>query len=120
MRTELAEAQQLALQGSVKRFYAMQYPNMHYIRTMLIYIHNETKSWRQAGDYYGISGSMARMIANGYEPGKRIRKLLGVTRYTRRPRRAINLADPASAAATIRAHAGEGFVSELVRLLEEG
>ena len=36
-----------------------------------------------------------------------------------RPRRAINLSDPASAAATIRAHAGQEFVAELVRLLEE-
>lgn len=119
MRTELAEAPQIALQASVKRFYAMQYSDMHCIRTTIICIHEATKSWRQAGDYYGISGAMARLIANGYLPGKRIRKLLGVTRYTRRPRRAINLADPASAAATIRRHAEPEYVAELVRLLED-
>lgn len=37
-----------------------------------------------------------------------------------RPRRAINLADPASAAATIRRHAEPEYVAELVRLLEDG
>ena len=119
MRTELAAASQDALEASVNQFYAMQDVNIHHIRAKIIRIHSEKKSWRKAGDDYGISGTMARLIANGYQPGKTIRKRLGLTRYPPRPRRAINLADAASAADTIRRHASAEFVAELVKRLEE-
>lgn len=33
-------------------------------------------SWRTIGAEYGISGAMARLIANGYDPGKKIRQKL--------------------------------------------
>ena len=117
MRTELAEPLQIALVGGVNQFYAKRYVDMHYIRTTIVRIHDETQSWREAGKAYGISGSMARLLANGYQPGKKVRKLLGVTRYKPRPRRAINLADAASAADTIRRHASPEFVAELAELL---
>lgn len=117
MRTKLAEANQDAPQASVKQFYAMQHADIHHIRTMIIFIHSDKKSWRKAGDYYGISGAMARLIANGYKPGKTICKRLGVVRYKPRPRRAINLDNPASAAETIKRHASQEFVAELIKLL---
>lgn len=37
-----------------------------------------TKSWRKTGQKYGVNAAMARMIANGYHPGKRIRLRLGL------------------------------------------
>ncbi len=33
-------------------------------------------SWRKIGAEYGISGAMARLIATGYDPGKKIRQKL--------------------------------------------
>ena len=38
--------------------------------------HQELKSWRKVAAPYGINAAMARMVANGYQPGKKIRKLL--------------------------------------------
>jgi len=41
-------------------------------------LHNTTNSWRLTGDRYDLHPSMARLIANGYIPGNRIRKKLGL------------------------------------------
>ena len=46
------------------------------IRTDLQEIHAKTKSWEQAGKRYGINKAMARLIAGGYKPGAKIRKVL--------------------------------------------
>jgi hypothetical protein len=35
-------------------------------------------SWRKVASEYGLHPSMARMIANGYDPGKKIRRVLGL------------------------------------------
>lgn len=40
--------------------------------------HEISKSWRNTAAPYGLHPSMARMIANGYIPGNRIRKKLGL------------------------------------------
>lgn len=44
----------------------------------LLEIYQSTHSWRKTGAQYNINGSMARMIANGYRPGKRIRERMGL------------------------------------------
>lgn len=70
---------------------------------------------------YNVNSYYLWHIANDpeYRPPRHIALKLGYRVCKPRPRRAINLADPASAAATIRRHAGREFVAELVRLLEE-
>lgn len=40
--------------------------------------HEITQSWRLTAEPYGIFPSMARMIANGYNPGCHIRAKLGL------------------------------------------
>lgn len=40
--------------------------------------HELTQSWRATGEPYQLNPAMARMIANGYQPGKRVRKHLGL------------------------------------------
>jgi len=69
-------------------------------------------------DEIGIPvGTLATIRKTGRIPRKWLAPL-GVTRYKPRPRRAINLADAASAADTIRRHASAEFVAELVKRLE--
>lgn len=46
------------------------------VRVDLQKSHSETQSWRKTAKPYGIFPSMARMIAEGYEPGKKIRDKL--------------------------------------------
>lgn len=41
-------------------------------------LHAEMRSWRKAGAVYGIDPASARMIANGYEPGPKLRKKLDI------------------------------------------
>jgi hypothetical protein len=40
--------------------------------------HKIEQSWRKAAAPYGIFPSMARLIAMGYEPGRKIRERLGL------------------------------------------
>ena len=40
--------------------------------------YSETNSWRKTAEPLDIFPSMARLIANGYNPGKKIRKKLGL------------------------------------------
>ena len=40
--------------------------------------HEICKSWRKVAQSYGIFPDTARLIAGGYEPGKKIRKRLGL------------------------------------------
>jgi hypothetical protein len=70
---------------------------------------------------YKVNSYYLWHIANNpeYRPPRHIANKLNYRRYKPRPRRAINLADPASAAATIRRHAEPEYVAELVRLLED-
>lgn len=42
----------------------------------------EIQSWRKVAAPYGIHPNMARMIANGYQPGLKIRRLLGLPAIT--------------------------------------
>ena len=68
---------------------------------------------------YNVNSYYLWHIANdpGYRPPRHVARKLGYHLHKPRPRRAINLSDPASAAATIRAHAGQEFVAELAELL---
>jgi len=70
---------------------------------------------------YGVNKYYIWRIVNddGYIPPRSVARKLNYRLYKPRPRRAINLADAASAADTIRRHASAEFVAELVRLLEE-
>lgn len=100
-------------------------------------------SWRKIGLEYGITGGMAYRIAHGYEPREaHIRHTLHLpalvevapcpkcgeihlrrtcpTTAKKRARRAINLADPVSAAATILNHADAAYIARLVELLNIG
>jgi hypothetical protein len=107
--------------------------------------HESTKSWRDAAEPYGIFPSMARMLANGYEPGYKIRKKLNLPAVVpvevcptcgeaplakhhrcngrpprpRRPRLAIRLDDPASAARSIRRHMTGDNIKALLAELED-
>ena len=109
-------------------------------------IKSEYKSrhnWRKVADVFGITGGMAYRIAHGYEPREaHIRHVLHLPALvevapcakcgeihlrrtcpqTTRPRnrRAINLVDPVSAAATIRNHADAAYIARLVELLNIG
>ena len=99
-------------------------------------------NWRKVADVFGITGGMAYRIAHGYEPREaHIRHLLNLPALVELPpcktcggnhgmkrcpgkgkpraRRAINLADPVSAAATILNHADAAYVARLVELLKE-
>ena len=59
-------------------------PLSHVIRTLeqlqreIQQDHEVTHSWRKTAQKYGVFPNMARMIANGYEPGPRIRARLGL------------------------------------------
>ena len=103
--------------------------------------HEEKRSWRKVGDPYKIHPSMARMIANGHDPGNRIREKLrlpdkekvevcrscGVAHTTKRctstnhrprpPRISIRLDNPESAARSIRGSMVGELIRELVKLL---
>ena len=102
--------------------------------------HESTKSWRDTAEPYGIFPSMARMLANGYEPGYKIRKKLNLPTVVpvevcpdcgkaplakhhrcngkpprpRRPRLAIRLDDPHSAARSIRRHMTKDNIKALL------
>ena len=105
--------------------------------------HESTKSWRAVAAPYGIFPSTARLLANGYEPGYKIRKKLnlpdvvpvevcptcgeaplakhhrcnGKPSRPRHPRLAIRLDDPASAARSIRRHmTGDNIAALLLEL----
>lgn len=40
--------------------------------------HAETHSWQKTADAFGINKAMARLLAQGYKPGKKIRDRLGL------------------------------------------
>lgn len=48
------------------------------ISSNLKHTHENGESWRKAAEPYGINAATARLIANGREPGKKIRKVLGL------------------------------------------
>lgn len=39
---------------------------------------NQGKTWQAIGDDYGVNRAMARLIGLGYQPGKKVRKALGL------------------------------------------
>jgi hypothetical protein len=41
-------------------------------------IHETTQSWQKAAEPYGINKAMARLLAMGYNPGKKIRHKLNL------------------------------------------
>lgn len=40
--------------------------------------YSRLSSWRKVGKVYGITAAMARLIAHGYNPGRRVRGQLGL------------------------------------------
>ncbi|MDI6770108.1 MAG: hypothetical protein QMD04_10605 [Anaerolineales bacterium] len=40
--------------------------------------YSSLSSWRRVGKIYGITAAMARLIAHGYSPGRRVRSQLGL------------------------------------------
>lgn len=105
--------------------------------------HEKVKSWRVVVDNkpYKIYPNMARLIAKGYDPGNKIRRILhlpdkqavevchcGVAHTTKRctssnhrprpPRIAIRLDNPESAARSIQKHMDPELMAELVELLK--
>jgi hypothetical protein len=42
----------------------------------MIELHGRTQSWRKTGARFGLNPAMARLIAGGYDPGRKIRGLL--------------------------------------------
>ena len=103
--------------------------------------HDKVSSWRKVAGPYGIHPSMARMIANGYDPGNRIREKLRLpdkeaveicpkcgkvlTLYHRCgsnhriPRLAIRLDNPESAALSIQNNMDPDMMAELIDLLQD-
>ncbi len=124
---------------------AIQYPkDIHGYETLFLAQHKKFSSWRKVAEPYEVHPSMARMIANGYDPGNRIREKLrlpnkqavevcpscGIAHTTKRctstngskprpPRIAIRTDNPDSAAASIKGHMDQEKVSELIELLQE-
>ena len=103
--------------------------------------YEKVASWRKVAEPYSIHPNMARLIANGYDPGNRIRERLQLpekqpvemceecgkvlTVYhkcksePRPPRISIRLDDPESASRSIKKHMDPGVIGELMRLLNE-
>jgi len=105
--------------------------------------HGKVASWRKVAEPYSIHPNMARLIANGYDPGNRIREKLrlpdkakvevcrscGVAHTTKRctstnhsprpPRISIRLDNPESAARSIEKHMEPDLIVELIELLKE-
>ena len=119
------------------------YPySLNAYKNMFLAKHKILKSWRKVADPYKIHPSMARMIANGHDPGNRIRDKLrlpdkekvevcrscGVAHTTkhctssnhrpRPPRIAIRLDNPESAARSIENHMEQGEIDQLIELLK--
>ena len=71
---------------------------------------------------YDVNSYYLWHIANDpeYRPPRHIARKLGYHLCKPRRRVAINLADAASAAETIRKHGGEAYAREVARLLEDG
>lgn len=44
-------------------------------------LHCATQSWQKVGNKYGINKALARLIANGYQPGAKIRAVLGLPEH---------------------------------------
>lgn len=122
---------------------AVYLPDIQSYEKHFILRHSEIHSWREVARPYGdgLKPNMARMIANGYDPGNKIRqevlrlppkekvetcKECGKVhikkhprKSKRKPRVAIRLDNPASAARSIKGHMERGKIEELVRLLDE-
>ena len=48
-------------------------------------VYSATKSWQKTGERFGVNKAMARLLANGYKPGKKISKVLGLQEYAPAP-----------------------------------
>lgn len=48
------------------------------LRCTIQAMYAEVKSWQKVGEAYGINKAMARLIANGYQPGNKVRKIFGL------------------------------------------
>ena len=48
------------------------------LSTRILEHHASTQSWDKTGIEFGLNKAMARLIATGYKPGKKIRKVLGL------------------------------------------
>ena len=105
--------------------------------------HSEICSWREVVRPYGdgLKPNMARLIANGYDPGNKIRLVLRLpdkravevcrecekplTKYhdckthPRPPRIAIRLDSPESAALSIQNNMDPDMMAELIDLLQD-
>jgi hypothetical protein len=55
---------------------AFDYSNIQAYQTMFIVKHQKGNSWRKIAVQHGLHPNMARLIANGHEPGNRIREKL--------------------------------------------
>jgi hypothetical protein len=48
------------------------------LRTNMALYYSSVKSWQKTGEKFGVNKAMARLIVNGYNPGKKVRKQLGL------------------------------------------
>jgi hypothetical protein len=118
-------------------------PDIHAYQKRFIVRHNEIHSWRKVALPYGdgLKPNMARLIANGYDPGNKIRGVLRLpdkqafevckecgktlTKYhdcktsPRSPRIAVSKTDMKRAAASILNNVDPELVKELVEILDE-
>ena len=117
-------------------------PDIDAYKNHFIMRHSEICSWREVVRPYGdgLKPNMARLIANGYDPGNKIRLVLRLpdkravevcgecgkplTKYhdcktnPRPPRIAICLDNPESAATSIKGHMDRDRINELIELLK--
>jgi hypothetical protein len=119
-------------------------PDIDAYKNHFILRHNEIPSWRKVAKEYGLHPNMARMIANGYDPGRKIRKVLGLpprqevdpcpkcgsvhttkrctsgNHKPRSPRIAISKVDAKRAAQSIMNNLDEETINELIEILKGG
>ncbi len=73
--------------------------------------HALSQSWRVAGDAYGLNPAMARMIAYGYSPGKKIRGLLGLPAESSVVVMAGEVPAGSQAVAALQCECGQWFIA---------
>lgn len=73
--------------------------------------HARLQSWRKTGAIFGLNPAMARLIALGYEPGRRVREQLGLPPAASVVPVAGAVPDGTQVAAATRCSCGRWFVS---------
>ena len=117
------------------------YGDIDSYKTAFTALHEEIRSWRRIAEPYDLYPNMARMIANGYDPGNKIREKLRLPMkdkfevcprcenpmkkdhrcsggdHKKRNRLSINLEDPFSAGKSIMNHMDSEMVNDLIVVL---